>query len=79
MSTPKKMDILLASDIDPTLSINDIKNDIKKCERMIKRSSHKISLYNRKLDSLRNGTDTSPSLIEKGLQLFNIVIKKEMF
>ena len=67
-----KPSIVVETDIDQELNINDIRNDIIKCERLIKRSEYKIRLYKRKLNIARYFGSEKKSLIEKGLELLNL-------
>tara|TARA_Y200000002_G_scaffold321311_1_gene281430 strand:+ start:197 stop:448 length:252 start_codon:yes stop_codon:yes gene_type:complete len=67
-----KPSIVVETDIDQELNIHDIRNDIIKCERLIKRSEYKIKLYKRKLNIARYFGSDKKSLIEKGLELLNL-------
>ena len=49
----KSSEIQVYTEIDESLNIHDIKNDIVKCERLIRRSEYKIRLYKRKLNIAR--------------------------
>ena len=60
------------TDIDDNLTIADIQQDLRECERMIRRSSFKIQLYERKLLAERHPPKNTQSLLEKGLQFFNL-------
>ena len=71
----KKPAINIEHDIDETLTINDIKKDLSKCKRMITRSENKIKLYSQKLHQLNNTSPKHKSLIQKGLEIFNLTGK----
>ena len=58
--------------IDDELSISDIQTDIRQCQRMIRRSEYKITLYQRKLEGERLQSHKQRSLLEKGLSLLNL-------
>ena len=64
--------ITITTDIDEKLNSNDIRNDIKKCKRMIRRAEYKIKIYQRKLDFMNKQTNKETSLLEKGLRLLNL-------
>lgn len=68
----KKPSIYVETDIDQELNSHDIKNDIIKCERLIRRSEYKIRLYKRKLNIARYFGSDKKSLIDKGLELLNL-------
>ena len=68
--------ILLESELETkNVSINDIKKEIKDCEKMIKRCEYKKNLYKRKLATLNNQSRVNPNVIKKGLSLFNLTKK----
>ena len=68
--------ILLESELETkNVSINDIKKEIKDCEKMIKRCEYKKNLYKRKLVTLNNQSRVNPNVIKKGLSLFNLTKK----
>ena len=64
--------IYVETEIDEELNLHDIKNDIIKCEQLIKRSEYKIRLYKRKLKIARYFNSDKKSLIDKGLELLNL-------
>ena len=68
----KSSEIQVYTEIDESLNIHDIKNDIVKCERLIRRSEYKIRLYKRKLNIARYFSQEKKSLINKGLELFKL-------
>ena len=76
MNHPKnhpKYNSLIESELDTNeLTIDDIKQDIKNCDRMIKRSHYKSMLYKRKLLALKNESRDDETIIHKGLSLFNL-------
>ena len=69
---PQTNTISVETEIDENLTIADIKNDIVKCQRLIRRSDYKIRLYKRKLNIASYFNNQKKSLIEKGLELFNL-------
>tara|TARA_B100000131_G_scaffold317974_1_gene360947 strand:+ start:923 stop:1174 length:252 start_codon:yes stop_codon:yes gene_type:complete len=72
----QSLNILLESELNTNeLTITDIKNDIKKCNRMIKRATYKSMLYKRKLATITRMPNDKTSLIQKGLSLLNITKK----
>ena len=70
---PQTNTIKIQTDIDETLTLNDIKNDLSKCKRMIKRTDQKIKSYQLKLKIERHLKTPSKSLFQKGLALFNLL------
>ncbi len=74
--TKQTYNILLESELENNqLTIEDIKNDIKRCKRMINRAKYKTILYKRKLHIINHIPNNETSLIKKGLSLFNITKK----
>ena len=52
--TKQTYNILLESELENNqLTIEDIKNDIKRCKRMVNRAKYKTILYKRKRDLLK--------------------------
>ena len=64
--------IYIESESDQELNIHDIQNDIVKCKRLIRRSEYKLRLYKRKLKLAQYFKSDKKSIIEKGLELFNL-------
>ena len=60
------------TEIDEQLSLNEIKKDLRQCERMIRRCDHKLTVYNRKLNAERGLHTKEHSLLERGLALFGL-------
>ena len=64
--------INLITQSDQELNSADILSDIAKCKRLIRRSEFKIKIYNRKLNLARYFGTEKKTLIDKGLELFNL-------
>ena len=71
----KNTTIQVETDIDERLTIHDIKNDLAKCNRMIKRTEHRIKSYKLKLKFERFNSTPDKTLLQKGLALFNLLPK----
>lgn len=74
-TNPKKNTIHIETEIDETLTLEDIKNDLTKCNRMIKRADQKIKKYKLKLNIERHSSPKEKNLLQKGLELFNLTSK----
>ena len=71
-STKEDHNIIIETEIDEKLTINDIKKDLEKCKKMIRRADDKIRLYQRKITQLQKNDIKTKNLVKKGLSFFNI-------
>ena len=62
----------IETDIDEELTLDDIKKDIAKINKMLKRTDNRINVYQNQLKLLLQGSKRDKSLLEKGLEFFKL-------
>lgn len=72
----QKKSINIQTEIDENLTADDIIADIKKCDRMIKRTTFKLKTYARQLSILTDPSEKSKQQIKQGLSALNIFKQK---